>query len=323
MNRRNLVLAGCALALAPLVATAQVPFPTKPIKVLIPFAAGGAVDTMIRAMGPELQAQLGQPIVVENKPGGGAQIAAASLMQSPADGYTVLAAEVGTFGVNPTLYPKLSYQPVRDFEGLAMLARAPMVMYGNPKGKVTSLQVLKDALAKGTPLTYGSFGPGTAPHLLGNQLAKGSTKPDLTHVPYKGAPPAFQAMMANEIDLLFDGVPGTLNMMRNGYAVPLAIAASKRSEFLPQVPTTAEIGYPAMSMDLWIGVVARKGTPPAIANALSAAFEKAITAPTVWKRFAELGFSRDAMTPAQFNAYIKAEIDRFRPIVQDSGASVD
>lgn len=324
MKRLQFVLASCVLAFTSLGAIAQETFPSKPIRVLIPFAAGGAVDTMIRAMSQELQNQLGgQAIVVENKPGGGAQIAAAALMQAPADGYTVMAAEVGTFSVNPTLYPKLSYQPVRDFEGLAMLARTPMVMYGSPKGKVKSLQVLKDALANGTPLTYGSFGFGTAPHLLGHLLAKGSAKPDLTHVPYKGAPPAFQAMMANEIDLLFDGVPGTLNMMRSGHAVPLAIAASKRSEFLPQVPTTAEIGYPALSMDLWIGVVARKGTPPAVASALSAAFEKAITSPAVWKRFADLGFSRDAMTPAQFNAYLKSEIDRFRPIVLDSGASVD
>lgn len=323
MNRLLKTLTGALFAAACLGAIAKDVFPTKPIRVVIPFPPGGAVDTMVRAMGPELQAQLGQPIVVDNRPGGGAQIAATALMQSPADGYTLMAAEVGTFAVNPSLYSKLNYQPERDFEGLAMLARTPMVMFGNPTGQMKNLDVMQNALRQGTAVTYGSFGPGTAPHILGHLLGKGFPKADLTHVPYKGYPPAAQAIMANEIQLLFDGVPGTLNLMRSGHAVPLAVASAQRSEFLPQVPTTAEIGLPAMAMDLWIGVVARKGTPPEIAAALSAALEKAITNPVVWKRFADLGYSHTPMLQGRFDAFIKSEVDRFRPIIKETGVVVD
>ena len=198
------LLAGALVAVTCLGSAAQDAYPSKPIKMVIPFPPGGAVDTLMRTLGPELSTQLGQPIVIENKPGGGAQIGAAAITTAPADGYTVFVAEVGAFGINPTLYKNLQYQPVRDFDGVAMLVRTPMVMYGSPSGKINSLKSLRDAMAVGENINYGSFGPGTAPHILGHLLARGTPKAKFTHVPYKGAPPAFQAIMANEIDLLFD-----------------------------------------------------------------------------------------------------------------------
>lgn len=302
---------------------AQDVYPSKPIKVVIPFPPGGAVDTMMRTIGPDLSAQLGQPIVVENKPGGGAQIAAVAVTNAPADGYTIFLAEVGAFAVNPTLYKNIQYQPVRDFEGVAMLARTPMVLYGSPSGKINSLKTLKDAVSAGDNINYGSFGPGTAPHILGHLLSRANPKGKFTHVPYKGAPPAFQAIMTNEIDLLFDGVPGTLNMIRNNKAVPFAVAAAQRSEFLPNVPTAAEIGVPAMQMDLWIGAAVKKGTSTAIVNRLNAAIEKVMAQPDTWKRFADLGWSRSPMTPAQFNGFIKSEIDGYRPTILETGVLAD
>jgi tripartite-type tricarboxylate transporter receptor subunit TctC len=317
------LLAGALVAVTCLGSAAQDAYPSKPIKMVIPFPPGGAVDTLMRTLGPELSTQLGQPIVIENKPGGGAQIGAAAITTAPADGYTVFVAEVGAFGINPTLYKNLQYQPVRDFDGVAMLVRTPMVMYGSPSGKINSLKSLRDAMAVGENINYGSFGPGTAPHILGHLLARGTPKAKFTHVPYKGAPPAFQAIMANEIDLLFDGVPGTLNMIRGNKAAPIAVAAAQRSEFLPNVPTTTELGYPAMQMDLWIGAAVKKGTPAAIVNRLNAAFEKVITQPDTWKRLADFGYSRTAMTPAQFNAFIKSEVDRYRPTILDTAALVD
>lgn len=323
MKRFISSLAGGLLAAICVVSAAQDSYPSKPIKMVIPFPPGGAVDTLMRTIGPELGNQLGQPIVVDNKPGGGAQIGAAAITSAPADGYTVFVAEVGAFGINPTLYPKLQYQPVRDFDGVAMLVRTPMVMYGSPSGKISSLKALKDALAAGENINYGSFGPGTAPHILGHLLARAEPKAKFTHVPYKGAPPAFQAIMANEIDLLFDGVPGTLNLARSNKAAPLAVAASRRSEFLPNVPTTSELGYPAMQMDLWIGAAVKKGTAPAIVNRLNAAFEKVMTNPEMWKKFADFGYSRSPMSPAQFDVFIKSEVDRYRPIIQETGAAVD
>ena len=331
-NRTRRRLAACARGLVALaVATAsattlaQEPYPSRPIRIIVSFPPGGAVDTLIRTIAPDLGTQLGQPIVVEYKPGGGAQIAASTLMTAPADGYTLLASEIGAFSINPTLYRKLSYQPVRDFEGVAMLVRTPMVMYGSATGKINSLKALKDTLAAGAPTStnYGSFGAGTAPHILGHLLALANPKASFVHVPYKGPQPATQAMMANEIDLLFDGVPGTLNMTRSGRAVALGVAASERSPYLPDVPTTAELGYPQMVMDLWIGVVARKGTPAPIVAKLHDAFEKAIANPETWRRFSELGYSRVPMSSAQFNAFIKDEIDRFRPIIIETGAVVD
>ncbi len=316
-------IVGFALTIIFICASAQEIYPSKPIKIIIPFPPGGAVDNLIRTIGPDLSVQLGQPIVVENKPGGGAQIAASAVTSAPADGYSVFAGEVGAFGINPTLYKKINYQPVRDFDGVAVLVRTPMVMYGNPSGKINSYKALKDAIGSGQPILYGSFGPGTAPHILGHLLARGTPKSNFSHVPYKGAPPAFLAIMANEIDILFDGVPGTLNMMRGNKAVPIAVASAHRNEFLPQVPTTVELGYPDMQMDLWIGVAVKKGTQPAIVNRLNAAFEKVMSNPETWKKFSDFGYSRTPMTPAQFNGFIKSEIDRYRPIILETGVVVD
>lgn len=323
MKKLASYVAGAVLASFCVMSAAQDNYPSKPVRVVIPFPPGGAVDTLMRTIGPELGSQLGQPIVIENKPGGGAQIGASVITTSPADGYSIFVAEVGAFGINPSLYKKIQYQPTRDFDGVALLVRTPMVMYGSPTGKINSFKILKDAMSTGTNVSYGSFGPGTAPHILGHLLATSDSKSNFTHVPYKGAPPAFQAIMSNEIDLLFDGVPGTLNMIKGNKAVPFAVVSAQRSEFLPNIPTTAELGYPSMQMDLWIGAAVKKGTPVNIINRLNAAFEKVMTQPEMWKRFADFGYSRTPMSPAQFDAFIKSEIDRYRPIIQATGAVVD
>lgn len=316
-------LACIVAATASLGAMAQSPYPSRPIKMVIPFPPGGAIDVLVRMIGPQLGDELGQPIVVDNRPGGGAQIAAAAVLNAPADGYSVFVAEMGAFAINPSLYKNLSYQPVRDFDGVALMVRTPMVMYSSSAGKLDSVHALKSAFASGQEVSYGSFGPGTAPHLLGHLLSRSTPKARLFHVPYKGAPPALQAIMANEIDLLFDGVPGTLNMVRNGKAIPLAVASAQRSEFLPQVPTTSEIGYPTMQMDLVIGAAVKKGTPPDIVNRLHAAIEKTLRLPDIWKKLSDLGYSRTPMAPAQFSAFIESEIARYRPIIQETGVVVD
>lgn len=316
-------LLACIAATACLGAMAQEPYPSRPIRMVIPFPPGGAVDVLMRTLAPQLGADLGQPIVVDNRPGGGAQIGANAVLGAPADGHAVFVAESGAFAINTSLYKNLSYQPARDFDGVALLVRTPMVMYSGTAGKIGGVPALKEALAAGRELSYGSFGPGTAPHILGHLLSRSVPGARLLHVPYKGAPAAMQSIMANEIDLLFDGVPGTLNMVRNGKATPLAVAAAQRSEYLPQVPTTTEIGYPAMQMDLWIGAAVKKGTPADIVHRLHGALEKALTQPETWKKLADLGYSRRPMTPVQFNAFIASEIQRYRPIIQDTGVVVD
>ncbi|WP_058642821.1 tripartite tricarboxylate transporter substrate binding protein [Pseudacidovorax intermedius] len=323
MKKLLQIFAGALLGCLCLGASAADAYPSKPIRVVIPFPPGGAVDTLMRSIGPALSAELGQPLVIDNRPGGGAQIGASVVLGAPPDGYTMFVAEIGAFAINPSLYRNISYQPVRDFEGVDMLTRTPMVMYGSPTGKLPSFKALKDAVAAGADISYGSFGPGTAPHILGHQLSRALPKGKFTHIPYKGAPPALQAMMTNEIDLLFDGVPGVLNMVRSSKGVPLAVAAAQRSEYLPQVPTTAELGLPQLQMDLWIGAAVKKGTPPAIVNRLHAAFEKVLADREIWKKQADLGYSKASMTPAQFDAFIKSEIERYRPAIVESGATVE
>lgn len=234
----RLLFASAAMLLASSGQAAQPTYPEKPIRLIVPFPAGGAVDTFARIISPDLGNQLGQPIVILNKPGGGSQIAANDMLAQPADGYTVFIAQVGDFTVNPVLYRSLSYNPARDFDGVAMLVKAPQVMLANTSGKIRSVKTLKDAMAGGDVL-YGSFGPGTAPHLLGHILSKQAPGAKFTHVPYKGFPPTMQALMTNEIDLLFDAIPGTLNMMRTGKVVPLAVADTQRN---PKHPRRAHDG---------------------------------------------------------------------------------
>lgn len=323
---RNVLLSGVAVLLAGSAVTvqAQPAYPNKPIRVVIPFPAGGAIDTFMRTIGPEMSAQLGQPVLIFNKPGGGSQIAAADILASPADGYTVFVAQTGDFSVNPVLYKTSNYITSRDFDGIGMLVRAPQVMLANADGKVNSVKSLKDAMAaQGGSVLYGSFGAGTAPHLLGHLLSKGAPGAKFTHVPYKGFPPAMQAIMTKEIDLLFDAVPGTLNMMRTGKVVPLAVADSQRNSHLPGVPTTAEIGLPQLVMDFWIGAAVKKGTPRPIVNRLHDAFEKAVAHPENLKKFSDLGYTRVTMSPEKFDDFVRVESEKMKPVIVDTGVVVD
>ena len=322
----NVLFSGVAVLVASSAVTvqAQPAWPNKPIRVVIPFPAGGAIDTFMRTIGPDLSAQLGQPILIFNKPGGGSQIAAADILSSPADGYTVFVAQTGDFSVNPILYKHSNYISTRDFDGVAMLVRAPQVMLANAGGKVNSVKSLKETMAtQGGSVLYGSFGPGTAPHLLGHILSKDAPAAKFTHVPYKGFPPAMQAIMTKEVDLLFDAVPGTLNMMRTGKVTPLAVADAHRNSHLPDVPTTAEIGLPNLVMDFWIGAAVKKGTPRPIVNRLNEALDKAVANPENWKKFSELGYTRVTMSPEQFDGFVRAETEKMKPVIVDTGVVVD
>jgi len=312
------------LAGSPATVHAQGAYPNKPVRVVVPFPAGGAIDNFVRTIAPELASQLGQPVLVINKPGGGSQIAAGDMLSSPADGYTVFVAQTGDFSVNPHLYKNFNYVPPRDFDGIGMFVRAPQVMLANPEGKINSVSTLKAEMVKqGAGVLYGSFGPGTAPHLLGHILSRSATGASFTHVPYKGFPPTMQAIMTKEIDLLFDAVPGALNMARTGKVIPLAIADKTRNNHLPNVPTTAEIGFPNLVMDFWIGAAVKKGTPRAIVNRLNEVFTKAVANPEVAKKFEDLGYSRVTMTPEQFDAFVNAELQRMKPVITETGVVVD
>jgi tripartite-type tricarboxylate transporter receptor subunit TctC len=297
-------------------------FPSKPIRVVIPFPPGGVVDTIIRSLGPGLSHTLGQPIIVENRPGGGAQIAASAIKQAPADGYTLFAGEMGALAINPTLYKNITYDPPKDFEPIAALLKSPLVLYGSPTGKIHTQESLRAALAGQTDINYASMGSGTGPHILGHLMARNSTHARLTHIPYKGATAATMAVLSNEVDINFDAVPTVLNQFKLNKVVPLGIASDKRSPYFPGVPTMAELGQPNVVMDIWVGVVTKRGTPPAVLSKLSAAFNKAMDDPEVLRKFTELGWDRFSMPREAFGQFIASEIDRFRPIILDSGAQV-
>ncbi|WP_080898196.1 Bug family tripartite tricarboxylate transporter substrate binding protein [Variovorax paradoxus] len=303
---------------------AEATYPNKPIRILIPFPAGGAVDAFVRIIGPELTTRMGQPVIIFNKPGGGSQIAVADMMSAPADGYSVFVGQTGDFSVNPFLYKNSTYLPTRDFDGVAMLARAPQVMLTNVSGKINSVQSLKQTMssADGSVL-YGSFGSGTAPHLLGHMLSRGGSRAKFTHVPYKGFPPVMQAIMTQEIDLLFDAVPGTLNLMKTGKVIPLAVADSSRNSHLPNVPTTAEIGFPSLVMDFWLGVAVKKGTPRPIINKIHEAFEYALSNPENWKKLSDQGYSRVSMSPEKFDAFVRDEGSKMKPLIVETGVSIE
>ena len=302
-------------------ATAQ-DFPNKPIKIVIPFTAGGGVDYIIRHISPALSAELGQPIVVDNKPGGGAQIAAAVLQQAPADGHTLFAAPGGSFALNPHLYKKLSYDPIVDFQGIAGLVTAPMVMFSHPAGRIGTIEAFRKQL-DGGEVKYASPGQGTAPHLFGHLLGNAAPKAKFLHVPYRGAPQAIQAVLSKEVDMLFDTVPTVINLVKNDQVHPLAIAANARHPLFPQVPTLKELGLPQITMDFWVGVAAKRGTPPTVVQRLHAAFEKVMSDPAVFKRFQDSGYTRLSMTPQAFDAMIKSELDKYGPIVKETGATIN
>ena len=297
-------------------------FPSQPIKIVIPFTAGGGVDNIIRHISPALSAELGQPIVVENKPGGGAQIAVSVLQQAPANGHTLFAAPGGPFALNPHLYQKLSYDPVNDFDAVSTFVTAPMVMFGHPTGRINSVESLRKAL-DGGEVKYSSPGQGTAVHLFGNLLGKAAPKAHFLHVAYRGAPPAIQAVLSKEVDIMFDTVPTVINLVRNKQVVPIAIAAEARHPLFPNTPTLRELGLPQITMDFWVGVVAKKGTPDPIIRRLHAAFEKVMNDPKVFKHFSDGGYTRLSMPPERFDQLIKSELEKYGPIVKDTGATIN
>ncbi len=313
------------LALGPLLAAASAfaqDFPTKPIKIVIPFTAGGGVDTIMRAMGPALSTALGQPIVIDNKPGAGAQIAVSALQQAPADGYTLFAAPGGAFALNPHLYKKLTYNPITDFDAVATLLTTPMVMFAHPANKAGTLEGFRQAMNGGS-IKYASPGLGTAPHLFGSLIGNSAPKAQFLHVPYRGAPQAIQAVLGQEVDVMFDAVPSVIGLSKGGQVRAIAIASDQRHPLYPEVPTLKEAGLPQISMDFWVGVVTRKGTPEPVIRKLHQAFEKVMSDPAVLGQFESRGYTRLSMTPVQFNGLIRSELAKYGPIVRETGATID
>lgn len=312
--------AALVLLAAPAFALAQA-YPTKAVKVIIPFPPGGPTDVLGRIVAQRLSEKLGQPFVVENKPGASGMIGATQVAKAPADGYTILI-NASLHVINPSLYAKMQHDPIKDFAPVSQIADVPMVLVVN---KTNPARSLKDVIAqaKKTPgMTFASSGNGTAPHLAGEAFNV-ATGVKLTHVPYKGSAPALTDIMGGHVAMMFDPLASSTPFIHSGSLRPIAVTTAKRVPTLPDVPTMAEAGLPGYEISTWYGVWAPAKTPKDIVAKLSSEIAKLVREPEISKRITELGSIPVGSTPAEFEAYNHSEQRKFDKIVKQSGAKVD
>ncbi|MFM7012299.1 MAG: Bug family tripartite tricarboxylate transporter substrate binding protein [Betaproteobacteria bacterium] len=297
-------------------------FPNKPIRFIVPYAAGGATDTTARLVSKELTAILGQPVVVENKAGAGGNIGTDYVAKSTPDGYTMLLAYTGPMAINPSLYDSLPFKPQQDFAPVTLLAQAPQILGVHPSIPATTVEEFV-AYAKANPNTlfFGSSGNGGADHLAG-ELFKMLTGAQITHVPYKGGAPALADLVAGRTQLQFMTIPASIGHIQAGRIRPLAILDKKRYPLFPNVPTISEAGVKNYDVNNWYGVVVAAGTPEPIVNKLNSALIKALRSDEVQARFSGLGLVPVSNTPKEFQSFIATESARWAEIIRVSGASL-
>jgi tripartite-type tricarboxylate transporter receptor subunit TctC len=308
-------------AIAMAAAHAQ-PFPSRPVSLIVPFPPGG-IDGVVRVVAQKAAERLGQPVIVDNKPGASGLIAAQFVKSAGADGHTLLLGHTGTHAVNPTLYSKLPYDPVRDFDPVASLFSTPHLLVVPPDSPARSVADLI-ALARGRPqgLTFASQGIGTGGHLLGEML-RARTGVALTHVPYKGTAPAQADVIAGRVDLYFDGLVTGLPQVRAGKMRALAIAARGRSRQAGEIPTMAESGTPGIELDFWFAVFAPAGTPRTAIGALNSALVETMRHPEIVGRMNALALDITAGSADELAAAVQADAARLGKVVRDAGAKAD
>jgi tripartite-type tricarboxylate transporter receptor subunit TctC len=291
-------------------------YPTRAIRLVVPFTPGGSTDILARAIGQKLTEAWGQPVVIDNVPGAGGSISADKVAKAPADGYTLLMGHIGTLAVNPSLYPALPYDPVKSFAPVAWVARVPNVLVVNPAVKAQSIKELI-ALAKTRPgqLNYGSGGNGSAANLA-TEYFKLQTGTSLLHIPYRGTAPAVTDLMGGQIQVLFTGAPAVLGQIKNGQLRALAVSSPQRLEALPNLPTMMESGYPGFEADQWYGIVAPAGTPREIALKLNSQINQSLASNDLKTRLNNEGAIAASSTPEAFGQHIVREIARWKPVIQ-------
>ena len=320
----------CGVALS--ISSQAQSFPNHPIKYIIPFPAGGATDNVARPVAAEITKSSGWNVIIENKPGAGANIGADYVAKSNPDGYTWLMASVGTHGINQPLYTqggnKLSFDPIKDFTPITLVAELPNVLVLNvafaEKNKINTVKDLI-AYARANPgkINMASSGSGTSIHMAG-ELFKSMTKTYMVHLPYKGSPPALTDLIAGNTDLMFDNLPSSINFIRAGKLKAIAVTSAKRSPLFPDLPTIAEAGdLPGYEATSWFGIVIPAKTPPDIAAKISEVVIKAVKSQTVRDQLMSIGAEPVGNTNEQFGEYIKKEIAKWGKVVKDSGAKVD
>ena len=314
---------GAALV-APLAAPATAQqYPSKPIRFVIPFAPGGANDVIGRMVGTKLGEVLGQSMIMDNRGGAGGSIGLELAAKSPPDGYTLVLGNIATLAVNPTLYSKLPYNPVKDFQPISLGAKSAQVLVVHPALPANSVkQLIALARAKPGSLVYASGGNGSGAHLTAEYF-KLLTKTQMVHVPYKGLGPAYVDLIAGQIQLAFGGVTGVGPHIKSGRVRPLGVSGAARVPAFPEIPTIAEAGVPGYDVTLWYGVLAPAGTPAPVVNRLHAAMTTSLQSADLKERLLSNGADPALMAPEEFRTYIQAEITRWAPIIKASGARID
>ncbi len=321
MARPFAALLAAMLTLLTSLASAQ-GYPARPVKIIVPFAAGGPADIYARTLGEKLQGVLGQPFVVENRPGGGAIVGTDAVAKSPPDGYTLLMMS-NTHTVNESLIKDKPFQLLRDFVPVSPVNYSDLVMVVHPSVQAGTLAEFL-ALAKSKPggLNYASSGPGTPYHMAG-ELFKAMAGVNIVHVPYKGSSGARTDILGGQVHMMFDAITTMAPNVRAGKLKALGTSGKVRSNVLPEVPTVSEAGVPGYEAVIWLGIMAPAGTPRPIVERLNAEIRKAANAPEMKEAWAKQGATAMSMSPDEFAAFVRADIDKWARIVQVSGARAD
>lgn len=321
-KRRFLAAALATLALAPIApAYAQdASYPTRAIKILVPYPPGGFNDTLARTIGAKLQAAWGQPVVVENRPGGNTLIGTEAAARSPADGYTIFVTPFA-FAVNQSIFKKLPYDPVKDFAPITLAATTPNILVVNPSlGVNTVKELIARAKEKPGALNYASTGTGSSNH-LSMELFKQMAGVDITHVPYKGSAPAVTDLIGGQVGLMFDNVPNIINQVKAGRLKALAVTTKEKSPHVPDLPTVSEAGVPGYEVTVWFGFAAPAGTPRPILDKLNTEIVKSLRMADVREKFSAQGVDVVGSSPEQFAAYLRQQMDLWAKVVKAAGVT--
>ena len=314
----------CAMAVLCLPAqqAAAQTYPAKPIRIIVPYPAGGTTDMLTRIVGQKLTEAWRQQVIIDNRPGASGNIGAEAVVRAPADGYLLLSAST-VHTVNPSLYSKLAYDPLKDFTPIALLAQVANILVVHPSLPVHSVKEFI-AFAKKRPgqLNFSSAGNGSAPHLTA-EMFKTRTGVDMVHVPYKGAPPAMSDLLAGQVALTFATAPSAVPHVQTGHLRALGVSSATRIPALPKVPTIAEAGVPGYEAVGWNGLVGPSGMPPAIVDRLNAELVKIVRMPDTGKRLSDVGLDVRTSTAAEFAVFLKEEVVKWAKVVKDSGVRVD
>jgi tripartite-type tricarboxylate transporter receptor subunit TctC len=314
----------CAFLLCALAGgVAAQPYPAKPVRMIVAFPAGGGSDIVARALAQQLNELLGQPMLVDNRGGAGGIIGTELGARAAPDGYTLTLGSSGGFAITPHLHPKLPYDPVRDFAPVGLFTRLTFVLDVHPSVPARSVKELVAlARSKAGRLNFGSSGQGATAHLATEHFMS-LTRVKMTHVPYKGAAPAMTALVAGEVDVLFDSMPTTLPHARSGRIRPLAVTTLQRSTLMPALPTLDEAGVKGYELASWFGIFAPAGTPRAVVERLNAAINTATQRPELRERLSSQGAEPLSGTPEDLAAYLRRELDKYGKIIREAGVKAE